>query len=72
MIIAGVIIGICILLMEILLWQVFNRKVEGITFPSEADHSHFRFFNLIRIRLIAIVHTAFLLSTLILSAIYLW
>ena len=67
-----VIIGIGILLIEIVLWQVFRRKMEGIRFPNAADHSHFRFFSMTRMRLIAIFHTVFLLAVLVISTLFLW
>ncbi len=72
MFIACIVIGIVIILVETVLWFVFRHKVDGICFPSETDHSHFRFFTLVRMQLLAILHVVFLIGMLVIPAIYLW
>ena len=67
-----IIIGVFTVAAELLLWIVFRRKVSNITFPHHVDESYFRFFSIMRIRIIAILHTAFLLAFIILTAILLW
>jgi len=72
MIIACTIVGAAIMFIEIIIWILFRRKIEGVCFPNETDHSHFGFFSIARLRIIAILHTIVLLAVLIISAIYLW
>lgn len=72
MLTASIVVGIIILLIELVLWRVFVGKIEGICFPGEADHSHFRFFSLIRMRLMIILHTIMILGVLVISTVLLW
>jgi hypothetical protein len=49
-----------ILLAEFIIWIVFQRKAEPLSFPHELDTSYFRFFELSRMRLIAVGHALLL------------
>ena len=72
MYIAWIAIGTLILACETVLWMVFRAKMSRIDFPHEVDESFFRFFSLIRLRLLAVLHTVFLLATFIISSMLLW
>lgn len=72
MVSAWIIVGVVIVTLELILWMVFHRKVEGLSFPRETDESLFRFFTVTRLRLVAILHTLFLLAVFILSSSFLW
>lgn len=72
MLTACIIIGIILLSIEAILWHIFTRKAAGLLLPRDTDQSYFRFFSLARMRLLAIAHSIFLMSVLILSAMFLW
>jgi len=54
------------------MWMLFEHKVAGMCLPRIKDESYFQFFSIIRIRLIAILHTCFLLGSLFFFYWYLW
>ena len=55
--------SVLIVVVEVVLWMLFKRRIQGICFPHDMDASFFRFFTLGRLRVIAISHTLFLLGT---------
>lgn len=61
-----------ILLVEWILWLLFCRKIGGLTFPREISSSRFGSFSTRSVGLIAIAHSLFLLTVLILVLILLW
>ncbi len=69
---AWIIVGVTIAFVEVVLWMVFRHKIEGLCFPRELDQSIFRFFTLTRLRLIAILHTLFLIATFMICSSFLW
>lgn len=72
MITAWIIVGAAIVSLEWILWTIFRRKIGGLCFPRETDESLFRFFTLIRLRLIAILHTLFLVAIFMIATYFLW
>ena len=50
-----------IVIAEFAMWTLFRRRIGGLLFPHELDASLFRFFTLTRLRLIALLHTFFLM-----------
>ncbi len=73
MLIFAILTTVCVLLFgEILLWRLFRRRIDPMIFPPESDASALGFFHLGRLRLLALVHTAALGTTLVLSLLWLW
>lgn len=72
LIIALVSAGIVTVICELSLWFLFRRRAAPLSFPPEFDASYFRFFQMSRIRLIMLAHTAFILIVLGLLFIFLW
>lgn len=60
------------LILELVGWWCFRSKMNGIDLPRELDASFFRFFSFTRMRVIAIIHTVFMLAVLIPSFLFLW
>ena len=65
-------VGAVITAIELMLWIVFYAKVQGLCFPRETDESLFRFFTVTRLRLIAILHTLFLIAVFMIASYFLW
>lgn len=59
-------------LCEVILWEIFRRKIAPLSFPHELDTSYFRFFSTARLRLVAVVHTIFVGVCLAIMSFYLW
>ena len=70
MIIAILAIGAIILVTEFAMWRLFLRKMAGIDFPHEFDRSYFRFFTMLRMRIVVILHT--LVLSVFCTLILLW
>lgn len=71
--VASLTIGIGLLiLMELLLWVLFRRRIAGLVFPHEFDESFFRFFTLRRMEIVAVAHLFFLCAAYVLSLIAVW
>lgn len=47
---------------EGMVWMLFRRNMMPVSFPHESDTSSLRFFTFTRLRLLAILHTIFLLA----------
>jgi len=65
-------IGVLILILEAIMWELFRIKIVGIAFPGEADNFIFRFFIIAKGALIAFIHTIFLISTIAIAYSTLW
>lgn len=61
-----------ILSVELIMWRLFYRKVAPLCFEEEADNAFFLFFRLWRLRLLAIIHTIFLLLLTVVPLAILW
>jgi hypothetical protein len=57
---------------EAVLWFLFRKRLNPLIFPHELDTSYFRFFNIARLQILAILHVIFLVICMILFCIYLW
>ncbi len=69
---AWITIGALMLIIEGTLWLIFVHKLRGLHFPRSVDESFFRFFSLTRLRLVAVLHTLFLLAIFVLVSLYVW
>ncbi|MDD4287832.1 MAG: hypothetical protein PHO20_01550 [Candidatus Peribacteraceae bacterium] len=67
------ILGWCalILCLEGILWVLFSRRFTQICLPS-GDHTIFHIFTIWRLRVIILLHTVFLLASVIVSHLLLW
>ena len=65
-------VGVLVILGEGLLWILFEKKLRGLHFRHSTDELFFRFFSPSRLRLVAILHTVFLLTVFILISLFLW
>lgn len=75
MVFSWAVIGLLLLLISVIeggAWLLFHRKVEGLNFPRECDASFFGFFTLTRMRLMTILHAAFLFAVCTVSLLFLW
>ena len=56
---AAAVLGIVVA--ELVLWRLFRRKISEMYFPHELDTSYFRFFTMLRLRALAIMHAVVLI-----------
>jgi hypothetical protein len=61
-----------VIILELFLWFLFRRKVEGLCLPTEKDSLVFRWCSILGLRFIIILHTLFLLGILFLLYLFLW
>jgi hypothetical protein len=60
-----------VIVMEIALWMIFERQVDGLHLHL-ASTTRKRIFTLPRIRMLALLHTLFLVLTITASLTFLW
>ncbi len=72
MVTAWIIVGTIVTAIEIILWLLFSKKIQGLSFPHASDESFFRSFTPIRLRIGAVLHTFFLIGIFILLSLFLW
>jgi hypothetical protein len=65
-------VTVLVIVAEFTLWRLFRRRVLPICFPHETDSSPLRFFSLTHLRLVAVVHTIFVIAVVLFPASLLW
>ena len=67
-------LGSCtvILITEVMMWELFRKKIAGIDFAEGADTAFFKFFTITHVSLIVFLHTMLLLGTVIFAFFTLW
>ncbi len=61
-----------ILLGETILWRLFRRRIDPVTFPHERDRSQVGFFRIGRMRLFTMFHALALCVWTVFSLSWLW
>ena len=61
-----------VIIVELILWKLFQRKIAGLNFPHETDASFFRFFTMNMMRLCALLHAIALIVLPSFFLILLW
>lgn len=57
---------------EAVLWRLFRRRIDPVTFPHERDRSQVGFFLIGRMRLTAALHALALGAWVVCSLLWLW
>jgi hypothetical protein len=57
---------------EMVLWNLFRKRVGPMLFPHEVDTSFMRFFSLPRLRIVAIAHYLVLCVLVTIFFMFLW
>jgi Trk-type K+ transport system membrane component len=61
-----------IVLMELICWKLFRRKMKPMRFPSEKDPSHSHFYYLDKARSFAFAHTLGVTAFVWIFCIFFW
>ena len=72
MVISLLLIGGAVIGLELLMWVMFRKKLEGLVFPHELDALSLHFFTITRMRVLVLLHSLLLLAVLITSFWTLW
>ncbi len=57
---------------ETILWRLFRRRIDPVTFPHERDRSQVGFFRIGRMRIVAALHAIILSAWIAFSLTWLW